>query len=450
MQPVEACLAGERALADYTLVLVAAPIDPTVLALIQSRAHAFDIPLFYFHSVGFFSHFSISLPPTFPVVDTHPDVSATTDLRILKPWSALRAFVRGKTADLDGMSTHDKGHIPYVCLLLHYLAVWKEKHDGKVPETYKEKQEFRDEYVRKGSPDEENFGEAVAAVLKSLHPPMAPSAVREVLNATEARDLDADSAAFWVIANAIQCFYAKRGELPLPGAVPDMKALSADYIQLQNIYKTKAREDCAEVLSTVRKLEKATGRPLERSIGEKEVENFCKGAAHIHLVRGRPLQIVHPGQPVTFGDRTKSMAAELTNPESLIGTYLAFLAWDDFVGAHAAQLDGAGLRPPGSDTATVDADAAKLTHTAHQICDALIHAADTPVSEPDYSDLLRSIARTCRELARAGGVELHPVASLTGGMLAQEVIKVVTRQYVPVNNTCVFDGVASRTYTLRV
>ena len=35
-------------------------------------------------------------------------------------------------------------------------------------------------------------------------------------------------------------------------------------------------------------------------------------------------------------------------------------------------------------------------------------------------------------------------------MAAQEVIKVVTRQYVPVDNTCVFDGVASRTAVFNI
>jgi len=45
---------------------------------------------------------------------------------------------------------------------------------------------------------------------------------------------------------------------------------------------------------------------------------------------------------------------------------------------------------------------------------------------------------------RAGGGELHNIASLTGGMIAQEVIKVITKQYVPADNTCVFDGVGSR------
>lgn len=44
---------------------------------------------------------------------------------------------------------------------------------------------------------------------------------------------------------------------------------------------------------------------------------------------------------------------------------------------------------------------------------------------------------------RSGGGELHNIASLMGGLVAQEAIKVITRQYVPSDNTCVFDGITS-------
>ena len=351
------------------------------------------------------------------------------------------------------MNAHDKGHIPYLCLLLHYLDVWKEKHDGKVPDSYREKQEFRDSYVRKGSPDEENFDEACAAVLKSLNPPTPSSAVREILNAPEAKDLNATSPPFWVIANAIQQFYAEHGELPLPGGVPDMKAQSADYIKLQNIYKTKAKEDCAEVLATVRQIEKATGRSPKLAIDEKEVENFCKGAAHIHLVRGRRLQIVQPGERVTFGDRAKALAFELTNPESLIGEYITFLAWDEFVATHTTpsnDMGGEGLRVPGSNDSEFEIDKERMIGITHKIVDDLINEANTHIDDPEYSGLKDKVSSICVEMVRAGGGELHNIASLTGGLIAQEVIKAITRQYIPVDNTCLFDGVTSRTCVLRV
>ena len=191
---------------------------------------------------------------------------------------------------------------------------------------------------KKGSPDEENFDEACAAVLKALNPPVPTSTVREILSAPEAKDLSATSSPFWLIASAIQQFYASHAELPLPGAVPDMKAQSADYIQLQNIYKNKARADFAEVLETVRRLEKATNRSPKLAIDGKEVENFCKGAAHIHLVRGRPFHVVQPGEVPRFGDRAKAMTFELMNPESMIKEYIALPRLGRFRGDTHNQL----------------------------------------------------------------------------------------------------------------
>lgn len=52
--------------------------------------------------------------------------------------------------------------------------------------------------------------------------------------------------------------------------------------------------------------------------------------------------------------------------------------------------------------------------------------------------------------ARAGGGELHNISSLAGGLVAQEVIKVITKQYIPVDNTCIFDGIKSVAYTFKV
>lgn len=60
------------------------------------------------------------------------------------------------------------------------------------------------------------------------------------------------------------------------------------------------------------------------------------------------------------------------------------------------------------------------------------------------------VVQTAEEVARARGGELHNISALTGGMVSQEVIKIITKQYIPVDNTCIFDGIASRTQVLRL
>src|SRR5699024_1192871 len=54
------------------------------------------------------------------------------------------------------------------------------------------------------------------------------------------------------------------------------------------------------------------------------------------------------------------------------------------------------------------------------------------------------IVDATQELRRTEGAELHNISALTGGLIAQEALKVLTRQYVPLDNTCVFDGIRSR------
>lgn len=57
-----------------------------------------------------------------------------------------------------------------------------------------------------------------------------------------------------------------------------MKAQSKVYIQLQNLYKAKARRDVAEVLETVRQ------SPGGDNVDPDEVELFCKNAAFVKLI----------------------------------------------------------------------------------------------------------------------------------------------------------------------
>lgn len=188
---------NEDFLKPYSLILVSAPVDPNVLTKLSAYAAKTSTPLFYIHCVGFYAHFSIALPPAWPIVDTHPDPVSTTDLRLVKPWPALLEFVQSRTGNLEGMENDDHGHVPYLLLLLYYLEEWRKTHEGKVPSAYKEKQEFRD-LVRKGmrtdTPEggEENYEEAVSAVLKSLNEPTASSAVREVWDAEECKNLTHD------------------------------------------------------------------------------------------------------------------------------------------------------------------------------------------------------------------------------------------------------------------
>lgn len=163
------------------------PIRPADLAIIQAYGKQHKTPVVLVHSAGFYSYFRILLPGAFPIVDTHPDETATTDLRLLTPWPELVEFAKELTRDIDSLDNHVHGHLPFVVILLHYLDEWRATHDGAYPLKYAEKIAFRNlvqSKMRTDNPEggEENFEEAVAAVLRAVQPTSLPSGIREVFD----------------------------------------------------------------------------------------------------------------------------------------------------------------------------------------------------------------------------------------------------------------------------
>ncbi|KAG7005073.1 NEDD8-activating enzyme E1 regulatory subunit [Physcia stellaris] len=418
-------VSSTNSLDSYTLILLVGPADSNIVQKLSTYASERSIPLFYIHSVGFYSHFSVQLPPQFPCVDTHPEPEATEDLRLLEPWPELLNFMKVKTHDLGSLSGHEHGHIPYLLLLLYHLQDWKSSHDGKPPSGFPEKSAFR-EVVNKGmrtdnaEGGEENYEEAVKAVNKSLNPPEISSGLKEIF---ECEDYEEQTANFWVIAHAVGDFHSRHGVLPLPGTVPDMKAQSADYIQLQNIYKAKARKDLAEVIEKVRSVE---GEFMKDAlIDEREIEAFCKGAASVKLIKGRPLQLALKPTEIDWSDTAKSLIQELEDESSLLPLCLGFMAYDCV-----------GTR-----------DQESMRSYCNETIERLQKQSGRSV-EVDVA--MERTDKVIAELVRADGGELHNISALTGGMIAQEVIKVITKQYIPFDNTCVFDGIASKAGVFRV
>ncbi|KAE8377008.1 hypothetical protein BDV26DRAFT_264481 [Aspergillus bertholletiae] len=421
-------------LAQHRLVLVSGPMKRPSLDALCKAASELNIPVLYTRSVGFYSTFSLQLPSLFPIVETHPDPETTQDLRLLNPWPEL-AEAASRIGDLEVLDDHQHGHVPYLLLLLHYLGKWKDAHNGNFPSNYKEKSEFREmvrSSARTSNPEggEENYDEAVAAVLKSLNPFSLRSSTREIFEMEECKNPQADSADFWIIASAVQEFFQQHNVLPLPGSLPDMKAQSADYVSLQNIYKSKARKDVEEVTNLVRRIESQLG-PRPGEILDKDIEIFCKNAAHIKVIRGRNIPEID-GEAQTL----KAICNNISIPDSLVPVFVAFQVLDNVV---------TGLQEGKLSSGSIDDEVVWDTEI-----DRVLFALTSDDQSAVDQDARELILEATQELRRTEGGELHNISSLTGGLVAQEALKVITRQYVPLDDTCVFDGVRSRSemYTL--
>lgn len=220
-----------------------------------------------------------------------------------------------------------------------------------------------------------------------------------------------------------------------------MKAQSADYIQLQNIYKAKARKDLAEIIDKVRALESELMK--DKSIDEREIEAFCKAAASVKLMEGRPLQIPQASENMDWAERAKSLCQELIVFEDdekppatpVLCLYIAFLAYDYTMAEYS------GIK--GEASIETEQMASYCKHTIERLQS---HTGIEMNMELTFSMMEKVVA----ELQRAEGGELHNISALTGGMVAQEVIKIITKQYIPFDNTCVFDGIVSKAGIFRV
>ncbi|KEF54191.1 uncharacterized protein A1O9_09986 [Exophiala aquamarina CBS 119918] len=408
--PLSEWLPLEDSLRPFNLILLSAPIPTETLQWLASYAHANSLPLIYIQSAGFYACFSIQLPSEFPIVDTHPDPETMQDLRLLAPWPELEATVDA-LGDIAKLRDHDHGHIPYILLLLYYLREWKTSHDNSYPSTFKEKTEFRD-LVRSGTrtnnPEggEENYEEATAAVLKSIAPPPIGSGCKDLFSMAQTTELGPSSSNFWIIAHAIKVFYDAHGVLPLPGSLPDMKATSEEYIKLQNLYKSKARSDIAEVKQTVQqlletKLDKATTSPIP----DVEIDSFCKNASQVRVLTN-PDGTLIPSLRMMKSDPKLLATLPSIVENDWEGLFPVFLALNTNTGSSSSDIDPSTLS-----------------------------------SDPEKQE---NLTKAVNEAQRVAGGELHNVSSVLGGMVAQEAIKLLTRQYVPVDGTCVFDGVRSK------
>lgn len=198
-----------------------------------------------------------------------------------------------------------------------------------------------------------------------------------------------------------------------------MTADTASYVELSNLYRAKAAADAALVHAHVQAVSLATGLG-EEAVSLEQTRLFCKNAHSLQWVRYR------------------SIADELT-PSSALGLRLSGLM-DEGGDAPAAGfyllLRAADAfhtrynRWPGTMDDNVESDVPLLKQCVCQLLGEYRQSGG-PASVRD--DLIF-------EMCRYGAAELHPVAAIVGGVASQEVIKLVTGQFVPLNNTYIYNG----------
>ena len=389
--------------------------------------HTPPIPVVCVRNSGFQGCVGVSVGEL-GIMETHPD--SLVDLRLTRPFPALTAYARQFA--LDTSDSLALSHTPYVVLILRALDAWASRHQGALP-TSAERREFIDTMTSQRAKygDAENLDEALAAlaphVWRPLQSPAVPAHVTALFDDAQCRH---STHGFWLLVAALHAFVQQCGTLPLTGAVPDMKAMSLEYAALQRIYVDQARRDLDMFQHILDDVVTKAGTSREAAgLEDDTVRTFVKHAAFLQLVRGRRLRLQRTEPNI---GALATALADLVNPVTA-QYHLAFVASDMFY-EHTHRYPG-------------------QRHDWQADVDPLLSHAQTYCARIglDLSDSDRvRLQHACYELTRGAHSDTPSTAAYLGGVAAQEVIKILTVQYIPLDNTCVYDGIVQAVSSFRL
>ncbi|TPX31591.1 hypothetical protein SmJEL517_g05094 [Synchytrium microbalum] len=381
---------------QFTMVIAVGLPEKSNLKLAETLWDA-NIPLVLVRTAGFLSYIRVAVKEH-AIIESHPE-NPVFDLRLDQPFPELRDFALA--FEFDKMDSISYSHIPWIAILLRALQDYKNKHNSATPSRAQMREFIETSYKRSDVNDLENFDEAAANAWRALVKTSIRSNTAEVLKLASEMKPTRNTNEFWFVAKAVNEFVQNEGQgmLPLPGNVPDMKADTKKFVDLQFVYRNKARHDAAIVRSRVNALLTEAGRPIS-SIADEYVDRFCKNIHNVTVLRYRSLRDEYSSPDLKkFGQR-------LEDADNNFRYYIIFRAMDRFYETH--------LHYPG--VAEYEPDIPKLKKCASAIL-SKIGLVGKQVKDDDI-----------QELVRAGASEMHTMAAILGGAVSLEVIKLITHQ----------------------
>ncbi|TRM57388.1 hypothetical protein BD626DRAFT_515098 [Schizophyllum amplum] len=311
------------------------------------------------------------------IIESHSETMPS--LRISKPFPSLLEYA--ESLDFEKMDSTDHAHIPFVVILVRAMEDWKNT------KTFKESV-----LAMKKKFDEENFDEAEGQAYRCWSETSVPSDITALFQAPQLSSISASSPPFFLLLDALKKFLAQPPHvLPLSATLPDMKASTGTYIHLQKLYKARAEEE-KEIFKSL----------LAHPVPDEMVDTFVKNAHGIKLLSGKKWTDVDAN-----GTALAKAITETDGKE--VATHLALSALSNLL---AKEAD------------------AKVTE------EALTEEAKALL--PLGTTLPEAFEAAAGEVARSPTADLPNTAAFLGGIVAQEVIKMITKQYTPINGVCVW------------
>uniref|UniRef100_A0A1I7U338 NEDD8-activating enzyme E1 regulatory subunit n=1 Tax=Caenorhabditis tropicalis TaxID=1561998 RepID=A0A1I7U338_9PELO len=363
------------------------------------------------------------------------------DLRLDAPFGKLSEIVL--ETNLQKMTVDQLRHTPYILLHFKALEVFREQKNDPTafPASHNDRKEiqkilqsFRRSSDESGTKDSENFDEAKTAVMRAFQKTTIGTSVKSILSSPQCQ---ISTQPFWLICEALRRFMqSNNGLLPLRGTLPDMTSDSARYTQLATVFHEKALSDAQEVLRLTREVEKERG--VGDIISDDVCYRFCKNADRIRVQTNELLDYGRETKQIVEKIGTLNVDKDTREAKVESSTWMLLMR---AVGRFKKEKG----RFPGTNGVPVSIDAQDLKKRVEVLIRESLKDGEDP-----SSILLNVTDSAIAEMCRFGAAELHVISSYIGGIAAQEIIKLATNQYVPIDNTFVFDGHTQESATFRL
>jgi len=470
--------AGNSKKTTTNLLVVASDLIPSLLEALSEACYDSGHPLIVVTSYGLIGCVRLQLPRKGAVLLQPKPTNSPPDLRLVTSFPAFRRFVDSTVGGrlLEAMNGQQHGHVPYPVLLTKAMDSYHEarsnekasgsnnkdstNHNGRIlPKTFAEKEDFKINYVKSLARDygkELNFQEAVDnAYLAYTERDLG----WEVTEEGDSTNKNARATKLGQLKYALRTFMEEHPDHrpPINGSVPDMTASTELYVRLQQLYRDQAEEDLRKMTEILRKQqqeEEQSGDGFE-TVTDEDLSNFCANVYTVGHLRTRSLKAEYNNDNDNNAGEDEELVDDwkmaLDDPcDTPVHTpflwYLGIRACQIFChreGRYPGCVEACGETDGESSSSTTKV---KLEKDAFLLSNIM---KDTVVPHYRLTDqkLLQShsgsIDSICRELTRYGNAEIHTVSSVVGGVASQEAVKIVTGQYVPLDNTYVYNGIVS-------
>lgn len=343
------------------------------------------------------------------------------DLRIRKPWPELQAFA--DTFDLDTMEEEQHAKVPFPIILIKMAAKYTAEggrlgsrdSDGSKFETFIENNTTYDKNPQSGNFSgflkEPNWEEAAfnEALARDGEDDIGPG-LQQAYDWLDARNKETNPqrGEFWCLLTALRDFFTHHNRYPVTGSIPDFESNTHWYLAMQRLYYQKSQAD-SELFRPYLKNASETAGFL---VSDDVMKIFLKNWQCVHASNYRSLSEEHM-KPNADSWQWSEGAAKIW--------YVVWRGNDQFVEIHG--------RSP------VPADYGVLRDLCVKVHGDMGVASFEADAEFD---------KYVKEMCRYEGGQLAGTCAFLAGIVSVEIIKHLVRQFVPMNNCLVFDGIRSQ------